>query len=110
MNRSTAASGIQISGYHFEGPYTSTGDLRHAAGVYVILDHRLDHKWWVIDVGESEDVRTRIENHDRKSCWQRHRQGTIGVAVLYTPGWMPEHRRQLESRIRREFNPPCGER
>lgn len=110
MNRTTATSGIRISGYDFEGPYTSTADLRHASGVYVILDRRSDGKWSVIDVGESGDVRTRIENHDRKSCWERHRQGTLGVAVLYTPGWSADQRRALESKVRQEFNPPCGER
>ncbi|TVQ79775.1 MAG: hypothetical protein EA380_04035 [Phycisphaeraceae bacterium] len=110
MNQRTTSRSIRIKGYDFEGPYTHTANLRNAAGVYVVLDYRSDEKWWVIDVGESEDVRARIESHDRKSCWERHRQGTLGVAVLYTSGWTAEQRRQLESQIRIEYTPPCGDR
>ena len=107
---STRTSDITISDYEFEGPYPDTSRLRHAAGVYAILDHRRDLKWWVIDVGESEDVRSRVDTHDRKNCWELHRQGTLGVAVLYTPGWTADQRRELERQVRRTFNPPCGDR
>lgn len=102
--------GIQISGYSFEGPYTGTGYLRHEQGVYSILDKRVTGKWVVIDVGESEDVKDRIENHERKPCWERNRQGELGVAVLYTPGWTAEQRRILEGRVRDAFSPACGVR
>lgn len=101
---------IEISGYTFEGPYTDTTYLKHQAGVYVILDKRGDGKWWVIDVGESEGVKERVDNHDRKPCWTRNHQGQLGVAVLYTPGWTANQRRALESRIREAFSPACGVR
>jgi hypothetical protein len=99
---------IEISGFSFEGPYTSTVYLKHAQGVYAILDKRRDGKWWVIDVGESEDVKDRVDNHDRKPCWERNRQGELGVAVLYTSGWAASQRQALESRIRDAFSPACG--
>ena len=101
---------IEISGYTFEGPYTGTAYLKHEQGVYVILDKRRDGKWWVIDVGESEDVKDRIDNHDRKPCWERNRQGELGVAVLYTTNWSADQRRSIESRIREAFSPACGVR
>jgi len=101
---------ISICGYTFEGPYTSTEYLKNQAGVYVILDKRSDGKWWVIDVGESTEVKNRVENHDRSGCWQRNNSGTLGIAVLYTPGWSAEQRRSLESKIREAFNPVCGVR
>jgi DNA-binding transcriptional regulator PaaX len=101
---------IEISGYSFEGPYTSMAYLKHLQGVYTILDKRWDGKWHVIDVGESEDVKDRVENHDRKPCWERNRQGELGVGVLYTPGWSAEGRRSLEVRIRAAFSPACGVR
>ena len=101
---------MKISGYDFEGPHTDTANLKHAAGVYVILCKRSDGQWYVIDVGESTDVRERIDNHDRKDCWKRNCQGTLGVAVLYTPGWTLEQRHALERKIRDEFSPACGER
>jgi len=102
--------GISISGYSFEGPYTGTDYLKHEQGVYVILDKRRDGKWYILDVGESEDVKDRVENHDRKDCWERNRQGELGVAVLYTPGWTASQRRAVESKIREAFSPACGVR
>lgn len=101
---------IEFSGFSFEGPYTSTAYLKHQQGVYTILDKRWDGKWYVIDVGESEDVKDRVENHDRKLCWDRNRQGELGVAVLYTIGWSAAQRRTLEGQIRDSFSPACGVR
>ncbi len=100
--------GISIEGYSFEGPYTGTSYLRDEGGVYVILDKRPGGKWIVIDVGESETVKSRVENHERKSCWERNRQGTLGVAVLYTSRWSAAQRRGLEWKIREAFAPVCG--
>ena len=110
MHSQTTTTTIKITDYTFEGPTSSTGNLRHATGVYVILDKRAGERWHIIDVGESSDVRMRVENHDRQACWERNRRGTLGVAVLYTPRWTGTQRRQLESAIRRTFHPPCGDR
>lgn len=104
------ATTITIDGMEFDGPFTDTGDLKNQQGIYVILDRRSDQKWYLIDVGESTDVKTRVESHDRKDCWKTNSQGTLGVAVCYTPGWTDSQRRQKESSIRDKFNPPCGER
>lgn len=101
---------IAITGHTFEGPHPSADFIRHAAGIYVITDARSDGKVYLLDVGESGDVRDRIDNHDRRPCWSRNRQGSLGVAVLYTPGWSDLQRRLLEARIRDQYQPPCGER
>lgn len=101
---------IKIGGYDFEGPFTDTSKLRSEQGVYSILDHRPDGKYIVVDVGESEDVRSRIENHDRSDCWNRNRQGTLTVAVLYTPGRSGDRRRAIESALREQYSPACGVR
>ena len=102
--------GIRIGGFDFEGPFTDTSRLRHGQGVYCILDQRADGKYYVVDVGESEDVLTRIENHDRSDCWRRNQQGTLTVAVLYTPGMSADRRRAIESTLREQFAPVCGVR
>ena len=101
---------ISICGYQFEGPYTNMTYLKNRAGVYVILDKRSNGKWTVIDVGESTEVRDRVENHDRTSCWQNNRLGTLGVAAYYTTGWTPQQRRSLEAEIRAAYSPACGVR
>ena len=102
------ATGIGLGRWTFEGPYTNTASLRETAGVYAILDNRSDGKWYVIDVGESEQVKSRVEIHDRKPCWTRHRRGTLGVAVLYAPRSSDAQRRIVEREVRSQYSPPCG--
>ena len=100
---------IKIGSYEFEGPFISTSMLRHEQGVYCILDARSDGTY-VVDVGESEDVRTRIETHDRSDCWARNQLGTLKAAVLYTPGLSGVQRRAIEAVLREQFSPACGVR
>lgn len=64
----------------------------------------------VLDVGESEDVRGRVEHHDRQSCWRQNCSATVTVAVLYTPGLRADQRRAIEAELRGQFQPACGER
>jgi len=61
---------IRIGAYSFDGPYASTAQLVDRAGVHVILTLSWANQYQVVDVGESATVRSRIENHDRKSCWK----------------------------------------
>lgn len=102
---------ITIAGENFQGPFTTISSLRNIQGVYAILDKRVDGKWYPIDAGEAaEGVYDRINTHDRKDCWERHRRGTLGVAVYYTPNWTDQQRRSLEYSVRKALNPPCGQR
>lgn len=100
---------IAIGKYQFDGPYDNTGSLQDRSGVYVVLCHR-DKENFVIDVGESAHVKTRVENHDREDCWERNCTGELTVAVLYTPNLQSAERVAIEQEIRRQYNPPCGER
>ena len=100
---------IDIVGYKFEGPFTSTDRLQDRSGVYVVLCKNGD-KWTIIDVGESAEVKTRIENHDRSDCWVKNCTSNLAVAVLYTPNKMQPGRKEIEAKIRGRFNPPCGDR
>lgn len=95
---------INIGKYSFNGSYANTSSLQNRSGVYVILSTS-NH---VVDVGESATVKDRIENHDRKPCWNRH--GGSQVAVLYTPNRQQSGRMLIEQELRRQFNPPCGKR
>jgi len=103
---------VKICGYDFEGPYrlTETERLEDRSGVYVILCPVQQNEYRVIDVGESAQVKTRLETHDRKDCWELNCSGTLYVAVLYTPHLQQPGRSEIEQKIRRQYNPPCGER
>lgn len=95
---------INIGNYTFEGPYGDTTYLKNQSGVYAILCSN-NGEYHVVDLGESETIKSRVENHDRKSCWDRNCNGNLTVAVLYTPD-----RQLIEQIIRKIYNFPCGER
>ena len=99
---------ITVGNYSFEGPYTSTENLQDKPGVYAI-HCCIDSNYYLIDVGESTTVKSRIENHDRKDCWTRNCNGTLTVSVLYTPNIQQAGRKEIEQELRKQYNPPCGE-
>lgn len=100
---------MRIGNYNFDGPYTSTVSLENRSGVYAILSQN-STQYNLIDVGESHDVRNRVENHDRNDCWNRNGNGQLSVAVLYTPNQQQAGRRVIENQIREQYNPACGDR
>jgi hypothetical protein len=62
-----------------------------------------------VDIGESAQVKTRVETHDRKECWRQHAVGALVVAVSYTPGLQQVGRRAVEQELRRQYSWPGGE-
>lgn len=100
---------ITIGGYTFDGPHKGTDKLEDRSGIYAILCYR-EEKYFVVDVGESATIKTRVEGHDRKECWKRNCTGTLMVAVLYTPNRQQVGRMEIEQTIRDKYDPPCGKR
>ncbi len=102
---------IDVGGYKFEGPYENTDQLKDRSGIYVILCRNdSSSKYLVIDIGESSQVKTRVENHDRLGCWKDNCKGKLYVAVLYTPHKQQSGRKEIEQELREQYNPPCGDR
>lgn len=106
---------ITISGFEFEGPYSieTTVIPANRAAVYVIICTASDYKNYVTDVGETGEIGIRIANHERKSCWKRNCSGALSIYLRYMPsseGYTAADRRKLETRIRKQYNPPCGKR
>lgn len=100
---------ITIGKYTFDGPYTSIDRLEDRSGVYAIICQR-EGKNYLIDVGESATVKSRVETHDRKNCWERKCQGTLAMAAYYTPNLQQPGRMAIEQEIRNQHSVPCGER
>jgi hypothetical protein len=100
----------KVSGLNFHGPFSSAQPLLNQSGVYVILTRGAlpGSQWQVLDVGESGTLRSRIENHGRRSQWTAHSHGQLSVAALYTQGLPEDKRRQLEQSIRQQYQPLCG--
>ena len=98
---------ITIGRYTFEGPFESTFSIEDRSGIYAVLSHN-GLRYDVVDIGESATVRSRIESHDRADCWARY--GGRYYAVYYTPFSQQPARKQIEQELRRQYNPPCGDR
>ena len=97
---------INIEGYEFEGPFNSTDNLKNFSGVYIIHYKNNEGKYIRLDVGESENVKDRIETHDRKNCWSRNANGDITVSAYYCN---ENERMRIEKIIRSSSNLSCGE-
>lgn len=96
-------------GYEFDGAYPSPDSLQAGSGVYVIWCESED-TWTVLDVGEADDIKGRVSNHDRADCWSWNCSGTIYYSATYTPNLQQGERIEIEQRIRDLTNPPCGKR
>ena len=99
---------IQILDYFFEGPFKDPSDLKNFSGVYAILCSSGPKNWDLLDVGESQKIKSRIQNHDRTKCWQTECKSQLSYAALYTPSLDEDGRRKIEKKIRDKFNPKCG--
>lgn len=95
----TGYSGATYMFNHISSAYT----LENRSGVYLVIDSNAKK---ILDIGESATVRDRVENHDRKSCWERHSTSPIKYAVCYISS--PTQRFSAEQDLRAKFKPPCG--
>ena len=100
--------GITIGGHIFNGPFASTDDFEDRAGVYAIICKKGDNLY-LIDVGESAKVKTRVETHDREDCWKQNCQEALVFAVHYTPNMQQPGRKAIEEEIRNQYEVTCGE-
>jgi hypothetical protein len=98
---------FQRWGYDFDGAYADPACIKSQAGVYVIWC-QTGGSWKVLDVGESEDVKARLSNHERATCWRKYCTDFLQYSATYTPGMSADGRRQIEALIRQAEKPPCG--
>lgn len=93
--------------YLFDGPYESIDSLDDRSGVYAILCLR-NGEFSLIDVGESHQTRTRVENHDRKECWENNCLGILKYAVCYIEYGKKPSRTEIERDIAANYYLICG--
>lgn len=100
--------GHEVSGW-FNSPY----ELEERPGIFVIATQGFQIPF-VLDVGESENVRFCVLNHERRIFWRRNALGSLFYAALYTehsdsPFLNAFYRQDIEQRIRRMEQPVFGE-
>lgn len=96
---------MNISGYNFQGPQDPyRGFTNIVSAVYAILDDQSR----LLDVGQTEDLNNRFPNHPRQSCWEVNKAGNLYLYILQIAN--ERTRLQVESLIRNQYSPPCGDR
>lgn len=98
---------ITVADYEFAGPFADPSSLEDRSGLYAIICRKAGSSH-LTDVGESSSVRDRVENHDRRDCWETNCVDQIVYAALYTPNLQQQGRKGIEREIRDKYAPPCG--
>lgn len=93
-----------IQGYQFEQGYTVATKFNNVAAVYVIYTNQI----W-LDVGETDELGTRMAGHERKPDWIRN----AGLLPIYVAVYREDNyqtRLTIESDLRSKLGPRCGDR
>ena len=87
---------LKFGKYSFEGPFDGARFLFEKPGVIVVLcrDIREDGKIYLIDIDESEKVRSYTMDHPRQVEWAKACRGTgkLAIGVYYTDAMTKEER------------------
>lgn len=98
----TGASGKKYSFGYYDYP----GSWNEVAGVYIIARFdRNQNKIYAIYVGETDNLKERLINHHKQSCFNSN-----NVNILC---WLGENNQQtrlaIESDLIKGINPPCND-
>jgi len=101
-------------GYQVQGWFSSPYELEEKSGVFVIATQGFQQPF-VLDVGESDNIRFFVLNHERRTFWRRNALGSLLYAAIYTEdadsAFLSEFQRQnIEQHIRIFEQPVFGAR
>ena len=102
---------FRIGDRKFKGRYAlhETDEIEDWPGLYAILCQR-GKRHYLVDVGESDNVKSEVENSDRKPLWYQNCSGTLVATVYYTLDTEQPERARIERKIRNRHRPPCRRR
>jgi hypothetical protein len=100
---------FKVGGYSFTGRFAmdEINEIKDLPGLYAILCRR-GKRHYLVDVGESNELRSELEKNGKKELWDQHCSGTLVVSIYYTDGLERSDRVEMERKIKRRHNPPCG--
>ena len=102
---------LKFGTYEFEGPYQSAREMYEKPGVYLVLcrDIKEVGKFYVLDVQESDKVRTHAATSPNMVCWTKgcHGVGVLAVAVSYMERSTKEDRAKVVKYMRSIYDVPC---
>jgi len=62
----------------------------------------------MIDVGQSDDLKSAVENNGRKELWHQSCAETLLISAFYTYDMQESERKRLELEIRKQSDLPWG--
>lgn len=98
---------VKIGDYTFDGPFKSVDHIEDKSGIYAIL-HFKEEKCYLLDIGESSQIKQEIEEHNKEE-WEKNSASEIQYSVYYTPELDESDRKEIETKIRTQFIPSCGD-
>ena len=97
---------IKLGQYSFDGPYPSIAKIKGRSGLYVIVC-KIESEYYLLDVGESSNLKKGIENQDKKECWIKKCKGQLSIYVHYSLFLKQEGRILAEQELREMYHPAC---
>ena len=97
---------VKIGDYNFAGPFNSTDSIEDKSGIFAVLHYR-EGKCYLLDVGESKQMKKTIEKHSKEE-WKKRSESAIEYSVYYTPDLKKEDRKEIEEKIRATYIPTYG--
>jgi len=102
---------LTIEGYPFVCVPLSEANFNDLAAIYIIICVSQDGSWTTLDVGQSGELGSRINSHERKDSWRRKCQNIWVCAYrMPTDKYTREDRLGIERFLRQKLQPLCGER
>jgi len=81
-------------------------EIPAAPGVYIFAGSNPPHESWnVVYVGTSENLRERLQNHEKMSYWQRQNYANNMLLILSSQNWEEVSRSRYERALIRTHNP-----
>ena len=99
---------FKVGGHSFTGRYAlyETDEIKDWPGLYAILCRR-GRRHYLVDIGESDNVKSALEDNDREHLWYQYCTGVLVVTVYYTMDTEQSERARIERKIRNRHRPPC---
>lgn len=103
---------MTIGNYDFKGPFLlEEFSYLDKACVYAILCENINGEFNILYIGQSGEIMTRIDNHNKKYCWENNcLYGNLYIAIFETPSsrYTKDDRLAIESELINLYEPICN--
>jgi hypothetical protein len=95
--------GIKIGRYSFKGPFSSLDEINEQEGIYAILSHLHKNLYLLVEIGESDKVKTELEKNINRMKEEKNSDKQILFTVNYTSNLKQPGRAMIVREILEEY-------